>query len=72
MKEVRALVTDDMGIESVIAHVMISGEYTELEMTDDNGDAIYVATTAEEMVVDVDAYVLATDIEELTATQGII
>ena len=72
MKEVRALVTDDMGIESVIAHVMISGEYTELEMTDDNGDAIYVATTTEEMVVDVDAYVLATDIEGLTATQGII
>jgi hypothetical protein len=76
MKEVRALVTDDMGIEGVIAHVMmnISGEYTytDLEMTDDNGDAIYVATTPEEMVEDEDAYVLATDIEELTAKHGII
>jgi hypothetical protein len=64
MKGVCALVTDDMGIESVIAHVKISDGYTDLTMTDDNGDAIYVVTTTDEMVVDEDAYVIATDIEE--------
>jgi hypothetical protein len=63
MKGVCALVTDDMGIESVIAHVKIAGEYNNLTMTDDNGDAIYVNRTAEEMVVDEAAYVLAIDIE---------
>nr|QNO55656.1 hypothetical protein AMFAPHJD_00031 [Methanosarcinales archaeon ANME-1 ERB7] len=69
MKEVFALVTDDMGIESVIAHVNISDVYTDLTMTDDDGDSIYVATTwTEEMEKDIiNARVNATDIEGNTA-----
>ena len=73
MKGVCALVTDDMGIESVTAHVVmnISGVYKNLTMTDDDGDAIYVNRTDEEMEEDEGAYILATDIEGNTTNSEI-
>nr|QNO55654.1 hypothetical protein AMFAPHJD_00029 [Methanosarcinales archaeon ANME-1 ERB7] len=64
MTEVVALVTDDMGIRSVIARVNIAGTPENLTMTDDNRDAIYVATTTEKMVEDKAAIINAIDIEK--------
>jgi len=67
MTKVSASVTDERGIKSVIAHVMVEGKYQDLSMTDADNNTIYEASTTQAMERDENATITATNVNDSTS-----
>mgnify|MGYP000701642776 CR=1 FL=1 len=61
MKTIRASVSDNEQVESVIAHVKVGDSYRDVNLTDEDGDLIFTATLSEEITDTSDDYIIASD-----------